>query len=119
LGRRTLLEPIEWTDDGWFLVQAGASSRAIPKPAGAAGDHGFAYSDDISTNRMGLQWSFYAGDEADRTRVRHADGALVLRAEGAGPATSSPLWFVAGDQAYEVEVDIDADPGASGTTGTS
>ena len=32
---------------------------------------------------------------------------------GTTPADSSPLWFVTGDQAYEIEVEIDADPGAT------
>lgn len=36
-----------------------------------------------------------------------------MKAKGAGPADSSPLWFVTGDHAYEVEVEIDADPNAS------
>jgi beta-xylosidase len=36
-----------------------------------------------------------------------------LKATGSSPADSSPLWFVTGDQAYEVEVDIEADPGAT------
>ena len=117
LGRQTLLEPVDWTADGWFRVRPGDPGRPIAKPAGAAGTappaHGFAFSDDFTTSRMGVQWSFYAGDVGDTSRVRYEHGALVLRAKGDGPATSSPLWFVAGDRAYEVEVDIDADPGAS------
>ena len=62
---------------------------------------------------MGIQWSFYAGDDADRERYRYENDALVLKAKGSGPADSSPLWFVNGDHAYEMEVEIDADPGAS------
>jgi hypothetical protein len=38
----------------------------------------FAYSDDFATPRMGVQWSFCAGDEADRDRYRYENGALVL-----------------------------------------
>ena len=37
----------------------------------------------------------------------------MLKAKGKGPADSSPLWFVTGDHAYEVEVEIDADEGAT------
>ena len=113
LGRQTLLEPVEWTADGWFRVRGGDPAQPIAKPAGTAGPHGFAFSDDFGASRMGVQWSFYAGDAGDTSRVRHENGALVLRAKGDGPATSSPLWFVSGDRAYEIEVDIDADPGAS------
>jgi beta-xylosidase len=114
LGRQTLLEPIEWLDDGWFRRAGYDPDRPIPKPVTTSlGEHGMAWSDDFSTNKMGLQWSFYAGTAADRERYRYADGALVLKATGSSPADSSPLWFVTGDQAYEVEVDIEADPGAT------
>jgi xylan 1,4-beta-xylosidase len=113
LGRQTLLEPIEWTADGWFRTAGADPAAPIAKPAGEAGPHGFAFSDDFSGNRMGLQWSFYAGDEDDRSRYRYENGALVLKAKGMSPATASPLWFVAGDHAYEIEVEIDADATAS------
>jgi hypothetical protein len=40
--------------------------------------------------------------------------ALRPKAKGTGPADSSPLWFVNGDHAYQMEVEIDADANASG-----
>jgi beta-xylosidase len=36
-----------------------------------------------------------------------------VKGKGTSPADSSPLWFVNGDHAYEMEVEIDADRGAS------
>jgi xylan 1,4-beta-xylosidase len=113
LGRQTLLEPIEWTADGWFRTVAADADQPMRKPAGETLPHGFAYSDDFSTNRMGVQWSFYKGTAADRDRFRHESNRLVLKAKGTSPADSSPLWFVTGDHAYEVQVEIDADPGAT------
>ena len=113
LGRQTLLEPVEWTADGWFRATGVDVSAPIRKPDGAAVTHGFPYSDDFSTNRMGVQWSFYRGSGEDTGRYRYEKNALVLKAKGTTPADSSPLWFVTGDHAYEIEVEIDADPGAS------
>jgi beta-xylosidase len=113
LGRQTLLEPIEWTADGWFRTSSPDAAQPIRKPAGEALAHGFSYSDDFSTDRMGLQWSFYKGSVADRDRYRYEAQSLVINAKGTSPADSSPLWFVTGDHAYEVEVEIDADPGAT------
>jgi xylan 1,4-beta-xylosidase len=117
LGRQTLLEPIEWTADGWFRMAGADPAAPIAKPAGKSTSgvptHGFAFSDDFSRSRMGVQWSFYAGDENDRDRYRYENGALVLKGKGTSPADSSPLWFVNGDHAYEMEVEIDADPNAS------
>jgi xylan 1,4-beta-xylosidase len=114
LGRQTLLEPIEWLDDGWFRSARYDPARRIPKPVPtSAGPHGAPLSDDFSTNKMGRQWSFYAGDAIDRARYRYENNALVLKAQGTSPADSSPLWFVTGDHAYEVEVEIEADAGAT------
>lgn len=113
LGRQTLLEPVTWTADGWFRMAGTDPARPIPKPAGASGAHGFALSDDFSRNKIGTQWSFYDGDEADRDRYRYENGSLVLAAKGTNPATSSPLWFVTGDHAYEFDVDMELTGGAS------
>ena len=114
LGRQTLLQPVEWLSDGWFRIAKYDPAYPIPKPVPAStGEHGVAYSDDFSTNKMGVQWSFYAGDASDKERYRYEDRALVLKAKGKAPSDSSPLWFVTGDHAYEVEVEIDADPDAT------
>jgi beta-xylosidase len=113
LGRQALLEPVEWTADGWFKMAGADPAAPIAKPAGESSSHGFAFSDDFARSRMGVQWSFYAGGEADRTRYRYENGALVLKGKGTSPADSTPLWFVNGDHAYEMEVEIDADRTAS------
>lgn len=113
LGRQTLLEPIEWTSDGWFKVSGRDPSQPIAMPAPTGGPHGVAFSDDFSSNRTGTQWSFYKGSVTDRGRYRYENGALVLKARGTGPADASPLSFVVGDRAYEIVVEVDADPGAT------
>jgi xylan 1,4-beta-xylosidase len=113
LGRQTLLEPVEWTDDGWFRPSGYDTAKPIPMPAPTAGKHGMALSDDFSTNKMGVQWSFYKGNDTDRQRYRYESGALILKAQGTAPSDSSPLWFVCGDQAYEVQVELEISPGAT------
>ncbi|MEE7548007.1 family 43 glycosylhydrolase, partial [Xanthomonas sp. Kuri4-1] len=45
LGRQALLEPIEWTDDGWFVARGGDLGTPLPKPGGQALAHGMALSD--------------------------------------------------------------------------
>ena len=37
LGRQALLDPIEWTDDGWFRMTGGDLSQPIAKPQGRRG----------------------------------------------------------------------------------
>ncbi|MFT4091388.1 MAG: family 43 glycosylhydrolase [Asticcacaulis sp.] len=115
LGRQTLLEPIEWTPDGWFQPKGGDLSRPMPKPAGGkAGPAGQALSDDFTTDRFGVQWTFHdpAPDEMSRV-TRHADH-LTLKGKGNSPANSSPLACGVGDRAYQVEVTLDLTEKAEG-----
>lgn len=114
LGRQTLLEPVEWTNDGWVKASGHDVARPIPMPSGGeAVPHGLALSDDFSTNKIGKQWSFFhpAGPIAEP--FRHENGTLALKATGTSPKDCSPLSFVCGDHAYEVEVEVDCDDGAT------
>ena len=114
LGRQTLLDPIEWTDDGWFRARGGDLSKPIAKPRGGeAVAPGMALSDDFSTDRLGTQWSFYNPGPKERARLDRRDGALVMTGKGAAPSDCSPLTFVCGDLAYEMEVEIEIDAGVT------
>jgi beta-xylosidase len=108
LGRQTMLEPVEWTKDGWPKFTGVDPSRPIRIPSAArSAKHGFPYSDDFSTVKMGVQWSFYKGDAGDSARCRYADGGLFLKGKGNSPADASPLWFVNGDQSYQIQVQFE------------
>ncbi|AJP74479.1 family 43 glycosylhydrolase [Sphingomonas hengshuiensis] len=116
LGRQALMDPIEWTADGWLRMKGGDLSQPIAKPrGGVALPHGQALSDDFRTLELGSKWNFFrpAPDETSRAAVR--DGALVLQARGTAPSSSSPLLLIAGDPAYQFECDIEIDAG--GTAG--
>jgi xylan 1,4-beta-xylosidase len=115
LGRQTLLDPVEWTEDGWFRAQGGDLSKPIPSPAGGRpGPAGIALSDDFSTNRFGLQWSFHDPGRDEMRRVRYEPRALVVSGKGAGPKDCCPFGFAAGDHAYEVSVTLEPRAGAQG-----
>lgn len=108
LGRQALLDPMEWTADGWIAARGGDLSQALRKPAnGSAVAHGLALSDDFSVDRFGIQWAFYDPSPNEMQRVRYEGGALVMKGKGAEPRDCSPLTFCAGDQAYEVEVEME------------
>lgn len=114
LGRQTLLEPVEWTADGWVKSSGYDVARPIPMPTGgAAVAHGLAFSDDFSTPKIGVQWSFFHPTSPLSEHYRYADGALIVKAKGTSPKDCSPLSFVCGDQAYETQVEVDCDDGAS------
>ena len=113
LGRQTLLEPVEWTADGWFRAVGGDLSKPMAKPRGGkAGPAGFALSDDFKANRFGVQWSFHDPAPKEMARVRYDNGSLLLNAKGRSPADSAPLTCPVGDRAYEVEVTLEVSGGA-------
>lgn len=115
LGRQTLLEPVEWAEDGWPVPKGGDLSGPIAKPVDLGDQpHGMPLSDDFMQDRMGTLWAFYdpAADEAKR--LSRKDGALALMGKGTTPSDCSPLCCLAGDQAYRVTVDIDIDAEAEG-----
>lgn len=115
LGRQTLLSAIEWTEDDWFKAKDVDDGQPLAMPQGGrAGPHGQRLSDDFSTDKWGVQWSFFKGGPDERRRVRYRADGLELQARGTSPANSAPMTFVVGDQAYQMEVDIDVGDGAQG-----
>jgi len=113
LGRQTLLQPVEWSADGWPRPVGGDLSRPLPKPIDlGAQPHGMALSDDFRTDRFGLTWSFYDPGPDEMRRLRRADGVLHVAGKGSSPADCSPICCIVGDQRYRVEAAIETDPGA-------
>ncbi|EGF92980.1 glycosyl hydrolase family 43 family protein [Asticcacaulis biprosthecium C19] len=108
LGRQTLLEPAEWTKDGWFRALGVDLSKPMRKPkGGTAGPAGFKLSDDFSANRFGIQWSFHDPKPGEMDRVKYEGKGLRLAARGTSPADSAPLTCPVGDRSYEVEVTLE------------
>jgi xylan 1,4-beta-xylosidase len=116
LGRQALMDPIEWTPDGWFRMTGGDLSQPLAKPKGGhAGPHGQPMSDGFETLALGRKWSFFKPAPNESARARTQGGALILKASGKAPSDSSPLLLTAGDLGYQFECDIEIAPG--GTAG--
>ena len=108
LGRQMLLEPFEWTADGWPRAIGGVLDQPLRKPVPASrAQPGLALSDDFQTGRLGTTLQFYDPAPGYLDRVRFEAGALALEGRGRGPADAAPLAFVAGDRAYEVTIDLE------------
>ncbi|MFC5527509.1 family 43 glycosylhydrolase [Rhodanobacter ginsengisoli] len=108
LGRQTLLEPMEWTADGWFRATGGDLSRPLPKPRGGRnGPSGQALSDDFSADKFGVQWSLHHPRPDEMGRVHYRPDGLHLDASGSSPADSMPLTCLPGDRAYVAEVTLE------------
>ncbi len=110
LGRQTILEPIEWTDDGWFRALGGDLSQPLPMPLAKPGktpaSSGMALSDDFTRDRVGIQWCFHNPRADEMARLHYGKKMLELAAAGSSPADSSPLTCGVGDRAYRVEVNL-------------
>lgn len=115
LGRQTLLEPIEWTSDGWFRAKGGDLSQPMPKPVQlkpAQLNHGAPLSDDFSSKKFGSQWAFHNPGPKENARINYHPKLLELTAAGTSPADSSPMTCAVGDRAYQVEVSLKMHEGA-------
>jgi xylan 1,4-beta-xylosidase len=113
LGRQTLLEPIEWTDDGWFHAKGGTLSTPLAKPRGGRPSAaGLALSDDFSTGKFGVQWSFFNPGPKEMERTRYQDAMLIIRGKGSSARDCSPLTVTVGDRSYEASVVLDIPDGA-------
>ena len=108
LGRCTLIEPIEWTPDGWFKV-----SGQWPAGWGQAANSDFPRSDAFDGPQLGLQWQFFRW--YDPARFSLQDGALNLKGQGTDAGSSFPLCVMAMHKAYEVEAELEMEgEGAAG-----
>jgi beta-xylosidase len=103
LGRNNLLEPIEWTSDGWPRAPLGTRrSEPMPAPMGVAQRPMIELSDDFKAPVLKATWQ--AWKEKDMSRYQVGQGALTVRAKGNSYAESSPLTIKARDESYEVQV---------------
>jgi xylan 1,4-beta-xylosidase len=111
LGRQLLLLPVEWTADGWFRVAPEiAADSAIPMPVPGTSQLTFADpSDDFTTTKLGLQWSFW--HEYDPARFETGKGFLRLAARGKNLQGTSVLTNPVGGHSYTVEVDVEVETG--------
>ncbi|MCD7098556.1 family 43 glycosylhydrolase [Stenotrophomonas sp. MMGLT7] len=114
LGRQALLEPVEWTPDGWFAAAGGDLGAPLPKPAGEAVPHGLTLSDDFRGGRLGPQWAFHDPAPGEARRLAFGDGVMSMQGKGRTPRDSSPLTVIATDPAYRFEVEMEIEPGAQG-----
>jgi xylan 1,4-beta-xylosidase len=108
LGRQCLLEPIEWTADGWFKPKGGDLSSPLPMPnKGIAGPAGFAKSGALTKEKFGVQWCFFNPGPDEMKRVRFEKGSASITGKGTSPADSSPLSCIVGDRSYEATVTLE------------
>jgi xylan 1,4-beta-xylosidase len=111
LGRQTLIEPIQWTADGWFIA-VDAEGGAVPDTAAVAqsSDGALVLAD---AGRLGVHFHFFGGERHGDYRIE--DNRLVLKAVAKQHA--EPLLCIPMHHAYTAEVSITVEGEAEGTLG--
>lgn len=103
LGRSSLMEPIEWTSDGWFVVPDGIQTdRPIPISANTGSKIPIDLSDNFKSDQLNLQWSIWKKYNPERIQIENE--TLSFKSEGTDPGNSPPLLTVPLDTSYEIQV---------------
>lgn len=109
LGRQILLEPVDWTDDGWPVARGSDLTAPLPLPGGGSEQrpHGVALSDDFHAPAWGWRWTFDRPGADETARAAFTEAGLVLAGKGQDPASASPMTVRAPDRSYRVEAGIE------------
>jgi len=99
-GRQTLIEPIEWTRDGWFRTKSSTSKEFSPRVI----RNYQIQSDDFSTPKLDLQWTLTGFRTAEEVKI--GGGTLAMTAL---PDALRVLHATASDKNYEAEVKFDVE----------
>lgn len=108
LGRMTLLEPVEWTSDGWFRLKAGSDpARPIKMMNGPRSDP----APESISGFSEFDWHAFAKYEPERYSM--SAEKLTINSSGMDPAASNPIQFTPGHPSYLAEVKLELDGGAN------
>jgi beta-xylosidase len=112
MGRQTIIEPVEITDDLWLSAPSGtAIERPMAKPV--ASHETVDRLRHLGEFRIGFEWKFFKN--FGQGRASYNNGAMTLKADGNNPHDSAPLLFVPGMKNYELsacaEIDVNTTAG--------
>ena len=99
LGRYTLMEPIEWTQGGWYRPV-----KDMKLPTSGSLPH---LSDDFSSDILGWQWTGWKENILSAATIQN--GTLSLPGKGTSPKDGRLMLTTATDICYDVESDITID----------
>jgi xylan 1,4-beta-xylosidase len=113
MGRQTLLQPIEWTNDGWYKIPDGIKTdEPIQRPAGETLDAVFTLNDNFEGSTLKPQWKFFG--QYDTGRFHLVDNSLDIKAKGRSVGDCSPLLCIPSDHSYIAQVELFIEGEATG-----
>jgi predicted GH43/DUF377 family glycosyl hydrolase len=112
LGRQTLIEPVEWAQDGWYIAAPRLSPTSILHSAKNKVPTAFSISfPPLGGIKGGVGFTFWK--EYSPESIILKDSVLTLIGKGATPADARLLLTTATDKAYETQVAFTLDKGNS------
>jgi xylan 1,4-beta-xylosidase len=113
MGRQTLLQPIEWTKDGWYKTPDGIkTNEPMKRPIGIISDAMFSLTDNFEGDTLKPQWKFFG--QYDASRFHLADNSLVIKSKGHSVGDCSPLLCIPSDHSYIAQVELNIEGKATG-----
>jgi len=113
MGRQTLLEPIEWTKDGWYKTPANIKTDVpILRPLKSTSKAGFSLTDSFAGSELKPQWQFF--EEYDTSRFHMVNKSLVIKGKGHSVGDCSPLLCIPSGHSYIAQVELFIDGDAAG-----
>ena len=113
MGRQTLLQPIEWTSDGWYKIPNGIKTdEPIKISLGIVSNRIFSLNDNFDGNSLKSQWQFFG--EYDTNRFRFNNNSLIINAKGHSVGDCSPLLLIPPNHSYTAEVELTIEGNATG-----
>lgn len=100
LGRQTLIEPIEWTSDGWYRTKS-AFEQVNPQKQIS---NGLELSDNFEGKTLGLQWTFWK--EYPMKSISLKNNSLFVEGKGAAPKDGRLLLVTPMDKNYEISTEV-------------
>lgn len=104
-GRQTLLQPVEWTTDGWFKTPSGIQTdKPIKKPSLEESKSTYSLNDNFDGNQLKPHWKFFG--EYDTKRFYFDDNDLVIKGKGSSTGDCSPMLCIPSDHSYTADVEM-------------
>ncbi|EKU89617.1 family 43 glycosylhydrolase [Bacteroides oleiciplenus] len=101
LGRSTLIEPIEWTSDGWFRTKSTATSLVTDNSIKRNVSD---ISDNFNDKELDIRWSTFGGTPKLCTELK--GNSLFLQGKGTSPENGRVLLTIPTHQSYETQVEV-------------
>jgi xylan 1,4-beta-xylosidase len=124
LGRETALEPVRWTEDGWFVINEGAgpslrnTAPDLPEDRPAAGDGRLApWRDDFDSSLLSPDWEFARNPDPSSWSLTERPGFYRIWTRDPGPdsiGAKNILLRRETSHYYEARTSLEFEPSAEG-----